>query len=111
MYFHGNDIGFLPPAQRLENIYGPILRDAIRKRLSIDHYRVIDAEINVPAQRAAFVQDVISEPRGNFVDRTQNLGDRAGRHRNRTVFERRKEPVKMASHFDRRHAVQPNRTE
>jgi hypothetical protein len=105
MYFHGNDIGYLPPAQRLENVHGPILRDAIRERLSIDYYRVVDAEINVPAQRAAFVQDVIRETRGNLVDRTQNLGDRAGRHGNWTVFERWKEPEKMPSHFDRRHAV------
>jgi hypothetical protein len=111
MYFHGNDIGNLPPAQRLKNVYGPILRDTIRERLSIDHYRVVDAEIDVPAQRAAFVQDVIREPWGNLVDRTQNLGDRAGWHGNRTVFKRRKEPVEVASHFDRRHGVQPNRTE
>jgi hypothetical protein len=101
----------LAPAQSLENVDSPIILNTIREGFSIYYYAVIDTEIHMPTQRPMFIEHVIGEARGDLVDRVQDLGDRAGWHRNRSVLQLRKEPVKMSRHFNSRHDVQPNRTE
>jgi hypothetical protein len=101
----------LAPAQSLEDENTPIILDTIRECLSIYHHGVIDTEIHMPTQRPVFIEHVIGESRGDLVDRIQDLGDGAGRHRYRAVLQLRKKPVKMSRHYNRRHNVQPNRTE
>lgn len=95
----------LTPTQCLENVYSSIFRNAIRECLSIDHCGVVNTEINVPTQCASFIQHVICEPGSNLIDRMQDLGDRAGRHRYCTILECREEPAKMLSHLYRRHVI------
>ena len=51
-------------AQSLDDIDGPILRNPIRESAFIDHDIVIDAEIDVPAQRAMFIENIIGQPEG-----------------------------------------------
>lgn len=81
---------YLTPAQCLEYVNSPIVRYTIREFVLVDHDAVIDAEIDMPAQCAMFVENVVGEPGGNLVNRAQDLCDGATRNGDCPVLQLRK---------------------
>ena len=70
-----------------------MIRYTVRQRLSVEYHHIIDTELDMPAQRAVFVEHVVGETGGDGIHFAQHLGDRTGRYRDRAVLEQREEPV------------------
>ena len=62
-----------------------MIRHAVRQHLSVEYHHIIDAELDMPAQRTVFVEHVVGETGGDGIHLAQHLGDRTGRHRDREV--------------------------
>jgi len=63
-----------------------VIRQAVRQCFPIEYHHIIYTELDMPAQRAVFVEHVVGETGGDGIHRAQHLGDRTGRRRDRAVL-------------------------